>query len=405
MQTKLAASIQATEIGKEADRILRACVHCGYCNATCPTYQLLGDELDGPRGRIYLIKQLLEGQPVSRHTQLHLDRCIGCQACETTCPSGVAYGHLADLGRDLIEHSVARPVWQRCIRWCLRKTITERRWAALLLRVARVTRFMFPVLFRKQSLGHRATLQPPTQQHPRRMLLLEGCIQPALSPDTNIAAASVLNRLGITLQGVTKAGCCGALSYHLNAQQEGMNFMRRNIDAWWPEIDSGIEAIVMTASGCGAFVKNYGYTLRHDPDYADKAARISALVRDLSEVLQDEDLTQLKPAATDMKIVFQSPCSLQHGQKLDGAVECLLGAIGFELLPLSDGHLCCGAGGAYSLLQRDLAERLRTAKLGKLLATRPDVIATANIGCQQHLQGIAPVPVRHWVELVAQQCL
>jgi len=400
MQTRISAKYRDTAAGQEADAILRSCVHCGFCTATCPTYQLLGDELDGPRGRIYLIKQLLEGQAVSASTQLHLDRCLTCRACETTCPSGVRYGRLADIGRELVEHEVPRRPVQRLLRYLLRKVIAYPRRVAPLLFAAQALRPLLPAGLRGKVPARQRRTPWPQQPQARRMLALAGCVQSVATPHTNAAAARVLNRLGIQLLTAPGAGCCGAVSHHLAAHQEGLDFMRRNIDAWWPLIEQGIEAILVTASGCGAVVKEYGQLLAQDPVYADKARRVSALARDVSEVLRDADLSGVGLRRQAQKVAFHSPCTLQHGQQLGGVVETVLSRAGFTLTAVPDAHLCCGSAGTYSILQPELSTRLLANKLAALEQDTPDVIATANIGCQMHLASKAGRPVRHWIELL-----
>jgi len=399
MQTRLAEFIRDTAEGREADAILRSCVHCGFCAATCPTYQLLGDERDGPRGRIYLMKQVLEGGAATEKTQSHLDRCLTCRSCETTCPSGVRYGRLLDIGRGIVEQQVARPWLDRLQRRVLRAVLPYPAQFAPLLRLAGFVRPLLPSSLRRQIPLPTPARPWPQARHARKMLVLEGCVQPALAPSVNAAAARVLDRLGISLLRADRAGCCGAVSYHLAAREEGLAFMRRNIDAWTPYLDQGVEALVMTASGCGLMVKEYAEALRHDPAYAEKAARISAKTLDLAEVLAREDLRVLKPDIT-RRVAFQSPCTLQHGQKLAGAVDGLLAQLGFTLTPVADPHLCCGSAGTYALLQPDLSRRLLRGKLEALQAGRPDCVATANIGCLAHLQAGSAVPVVHWVELL-----
>ena len=385
----------------ESRDILKACVHCGFCNAVCPTYQLLGDELDGPRGRIDLIKNLLEGQPTSRLTQRHLDRCLTCRSCETTCPSGVRYGQLLDIGRAALEEQIRRPVAERLARLLLRKVMTAPPRFARLLAMARIVKPVLPSSLRDRIPARaRPSASWPRVRHARRMLILDGCVQPVLAPSIDGAAARVLDTLGISLVRVPRGGCCGALSYHLAAQDEGRDHMRRVIDACWPWIEQGAEALVSTASGCGVMLKEYGQALREDPEYAGKAARLAAMTRDIAEVLAAEDLSALA-RTTGQRIAFQSPCTLQHGQKLGGVVEALLARLGYELTPVANAHLCCGSAGTYSLLQRDLSERLRDDKLEALQRHRPDAIVSANIGCLMHLQGRAGVPVRHWIELLA----
>ncbi|OGI49211.1 MAG: glycolate oxidase iron-sulfur subunit [Candidatus Muproteobacteria bacterium RBG_16_65_34] len=418
MQTALADFIRDTAQGREADAILRACVHCGFCNATCPTYQLLGDELDGPRGRIYLVKQMLEGAEVSRRTLAHLDRCLTCRNCETTCPSGVQYGRLADIGRELIEEKVKRRWSDRFARWALRKITPYPARFTPLLRLGQFSRPLLPPSLKRKIPRYRRTAAaypplPPGEGRGegiasraisiRKMLVLEGCVQPAIAPNINAAAARVLDRLGIRLIAAKGAGCCGAVCHHTSGVEEGLAFARRNIDAWWPHTESGCEAIVMTASGCGAHVKEYGHLLQADPNYAARARRVSELTKDISEILAGQDLSALKPAEAGMKVVFHSPCTLQHGQNLNGVVEGILRGLGFTLTPVPDAHLCCGSAGTYSILQPELSQRLLKNKVDALQSGHPDVIATANIGCLAHLQSGSTVPVRHWVELVASQ--
>jgi len=413
MQTALADFIRDTPEGREAEEILRKCVHCGFCTATCPTYLLLGDENDGPRGRIYLVKQLLEGAPVSEKTQLHLDRCLTCRACETTCPSGVRYGRLADIGRKLTEERVARPLWQRAERRVLASVLSRRAMFAPLLALARFARPLLPKAL-SGSIPHAVPNAGawPRARHARRMLVLTGCVQPALAPDTNAAAARVLDRLGVSLVEARGAGCCGALRFHLSYQKQGLADMRAIIDAWWPHVEAagkdaagGVEAIVMTASGCGAVVKEYGHLLRDDPRYAAKAAKISAMTRDLSEVL-DAELERL-PAATGkpVRVAYHPPCTLQHAQQLRGTVERILTRAGFELTAVPDSHLCCGSAGTYSILEPELSERLKANKLSALASGDPELAVTANIGCQIHLAGAGTLPVKHWIVALEERLL
>jgi glycolate oxidase iron-sulfur subunit len=400
MQTNLSEEARTLARAQEAEDILRSCVHCGFCNATCPTYQLLGNELDGPRGRIYLIKQMLEGEPVTDKTQLHLDRCLTCRNCETTCPSGVTYHALLDIGREMLERRVERPVAERVLRAGLRHVIPRARTFGALLKVGRMMRPVLPAaLGEKIPPAAAVAKERPAVRHARRMLILEGCAQRSLSPNTNAAAARVLDRLGVSIEAAPEAGCCGATDYHLNAQQAGLERARRNIDAWWPRVQAGAEAIIQTASGCGAFVKEYGHLLRDDSAYAAKARRISEIARDLGEVLADAPLERLQVRA-DQRVAFHCPCTLQHAQKLGGSVEGVLGRLGFDLAPVPDAHLCCGSAGTYSFTQPVLARQLRDNKLDALESGSPDVIATANIGCQTHLGAGGRTPVRHWIEIV-----
>ncbi len=400
MQTNLAAFIKDTPEGKEADGILRKCVHCGFCTATCPTYQLLGDELDGPRGRIYLIKQVLEGSEPTKKTQLHLDRCLTCRACETTCPSGVRYGRLADIGREIVDEKVKRTPIEALMRYGLRLVLPYNARFSPLLKLGQAMRPLMPGPLKRKVPPKQQARPWPEARHPRRILVLDGCVQPAIAPDINAAAAVVLDRIGISLVSVPGQTCCGAVSHHLSAHEEGLEFMRRNIDAWWPQMEAGAEAILSTASACTAMIKEYGDLLAGDPDYADKAARISAMTRDLSQVLAAEDRSAL--CSNDQtQVAFHSPCTLQHGQKLPRVVEGILADAGFKLTPVPDAHLCCGSAGTYSILQSKLSERLLKNKLAALEGGSPKVIATANIGCLAHLQSGSSLPVVHWIQLLA----
>jgi glycolate oxidase iron-sulfur subunit len=402
MQTALADFIRDTPEGREADAILRTCVHCGFCNATCPTYQLLGDELDGPRGRIYLMKQVLEGRPVTSKTQLHLDRCLTCRNCETTCPSGVQYGRLLDIGRHVVDQRVGRTPAEQAVRWSLRRGLMAKPLFGGALAVGRALKSLLP-----RELGAMVPAAGPTgvwpaPRHGRKMLVLAGCVQPALAPGIDAAMARILDRIGISLLKVG-GGCCGALPHHLDETGEAMALARRNIDAWWPHLDRDAEAVVVTASGCGVMVKDYGYLLKSDPAYADKAQRVADLARDPVEVIGAEWKRIAPKVAMDLgaqKVAFHCPCTLQHGMKLRGRVEEILQALGLELTPVADGHLCCGAAGTYSILQPQLSSRLKTNKLAALEAGRPDVIASANIGCMTHLASGTARPVRHWIELL-----
>lgn len=408
MQTNLADFIKDTPQGREADAILRSCVHCGFCTATCPTYQLLGDELDGPRGRIYLVKQVLEGNPVTAKTRLHLDRCLTCRACETTCPSGVRYGQLIDIGRAVVEQRAPRDVLDTLKRSAIKEALPRPWLFASAVKLGQLTKPLLPAALAAKVPVVAAAGVTPRPRHARRMLVLPGCVQPALAPSINAATARVLDRLGISLIAAAKSGCCGALRFHLNDQDGGRADARRMIDAWWPHVEQGVDAIVMTASGCGVFVREYDHLLRDDPKYAAKAARIAALTRDVSEVVSGEQarLTELLAEAAPQqgeKVAFHAPCSLQHGQQIRGVVEGLLTAAGFDVLPVADAHLCCGSAGTYSLLQPALSTRLRDNKLAALHAALPQAIATANIGCLTHLAGGTSLPVRHWIELLDQR--
>jgi len=401
MHTELAAGIAGSSRAQRAKAIVGACVHCGFCNATCPTYQLLGNELDGPRGRIYLIKQMLEGAPASRVTALHLDRCLTCRACETTCPSGVRYGELVDIGRHMIDAKPIRGPGERLLRWALGAVLSRRVLFEGLLRLGQWLRPLLPASQAKRIPVRAQAFSAAVAPHARRMVLLQGCVQPSLAPNINAAAARVFDRLGVSVVSAARETCCGALSHHLDATERALQQARRNVDAWTPLLDEGFEAILMSASGCGVMVKDYGALLRHDGAYAKRAERISAATRDLCEVLSVGDITAITSRAPrGQRIAWQAPCTLQHGQKLSGRVEPLLEAAGFSLTPVRDPHLCCGSAGTYSILQRELSVRLRDVKLATLQEFGPEVIATANIGCLLHLGGAANVAVKHWIELI-----
>ena len=406
MQTKLSPEFKNTAEGLEAEAILRKCVHCGFCTATCPTYQLLGDELDGPRGRIYLIKQMLEGEVPTRKTQMHLDRCLTCRNCETTCPSGVQYGHLIDIGRKLVDERVPRPAAEKALRWALKEGLPSPLFAPA-MKLGQAVRGLLPASLQAKVPARQSAGTRPTRSHARKVLMLEGCVQPAMQPNINSATARVLDAAGIQTVVAAKAGCCGAVKFHLNDHDGGKQEMRRNIDAWWPHIEksdssAGVEALVMNASGCGVTVKDYGHILRDDPLYAEKAARISALTRDLSELLPElVNLLKDQVSAKAGQIAFHPPCTLQHGQQLRGGVEKHLGDLGFQIKVAScEAHLCCGSAGTYSVLNPEIAYQLRDRKLENLSEMSPEVIVSANIGCITHLQSGTATPVRHWVELL-----
>jgi glycolate oxidase iron-sulfur subunit len=403
MQTNLADFIKDTPEGREAEAILRACVHCGFCTATCPTYQLLGDELDGPRGRIYLMKQVLEGKPATAKTQLHLDRCLTCRNCETTCPSGVQYGRLVDIGRKIVEDQVPRSPADRALRTALKEGLPRQWLFGSAMKAGQLVRPFLPAALKNKVPKRQAAGIWPRREHARKMLLLDGCVQPAMSPNINAATARVLDALGVQLIVAPRAGCCGAIRHHLNDHDAARDDMRRNIDAWWPHVEAGAEAIVMTASGCGATVKEYGHLLSQDAAYAAKAQRVSELTLDLSEVLpafEAELLDKLRGKAVDKRVAWHPPCTLQHGQKIRGKVEGLLRAIGIDVQLCADSHLCCGSAGTYSVLHPELSYALRDQKLANLNATDAEMIVSANIGCITHLQSGTATPVGHWIELV-----
>lgn len=404
MQTKLAPAFEGTADGQAAEAILRKCVHCGFCTATCPTYQLLGDELDGPRGRIYLIKQVLEGAPATRSTQQHLDRCLTCRNCETTCPSGVQYGQLVDIGRKIVETQVERPREERLLRKALAAGLTSPMFGPA-MQVGKLVRPLLPAVLKDKvpaAARSRAGVWP-TRQHERKVLLLAGCVQPAMLPNINSATARVLDEAGIQTLVAPKAGCCGALRWHLNDHAGGLDDMRRNVDAWWPLVaQRRVEAIVMNASGCGVTVREYGHHLAGDPQYAERAQRISAVTRDLSELLPE--LVQAfkgRPRFKAGRLAYHPPCTLQHGQQLRGGVEQGLRDLGFDVsVAQNESHLCCGSAGTYSVLQPELAKALRDRKLEHLAPLAPQAIVSANIGCIQHLQSGTATPVKHWIEVL-----
>jgi glycolate oxidase iron-sulfur subunit len=407
MQTQITDILLNTAEGKEAEAILRSCVHCGFCTATCPTYQLLGDEDDGPRGRIYLIKAVLEGNPATEKTQQHLDRCLTCRSCETTCPSGVDYHRLLDIGRAEVDQQVPRSRLQNILRWLIVSIMPERKIFSPLMVLGQFFRFMLPAsLKEKVPPRSRTRLTAPTTVHQRQMLMLEGCVQPAMAPNINTATLRVLDALNISVKATPKAGCCGALRHHLNAQQAAKIDMRRNIDAWSSALQSGAEAIIINASGCGAQVNDYGKLFANELDYAQKANTVAKHSFDIAEILIKEENTLIEKlqasasAIQGKKVAFHSPCTLQHGQGIVGVVERILGAAGYDVLSVNDSHLCCGSAGTYSIFEPALSKQLRDNKLTALNAGQPDVIATANIGCLTHMMPASNVPVKHWVELI-----
>ena len=407
MQTNLAPEYKNTADGQAAEAILRKCVHCGFCTATCPTYQILGDELDGPRGRIYLMKQVLEGVAPTRQTQLHLDRCLTCRNCESTCPSGVDYGHLVDIGRKLVDAKVPRPASEKALRWALKEGLPSPLFGPA-MKIGQALRGLLPASLKNKVPAPQDAGVWPTRPHNRKVLMLAGCVQPSMGPNINSATARVLDAAGIQTVVAVKAGCCGAVRFHLNDQEGGKAQMRANIDAWWPHLDgsNAVEAIVMNASGCGVTVKDYGHILQDDPQYAAKAKRISELTRDLSELLPElaeilRKKVNAQAAHAQGQLVFHPPCTLQHGQQLRGGVETQLSALGFKVtVANNESHLCCGSAGTYSVLQADLAYQLRDRKLGHLNDMKPETIVSANIGCITHLQSGTATPVRHWVEVL-----
>ena len=407
MHTPLSAHQAADANSSEAAELIKSCVHCGFCLPACPTYQLLGDELDSPRGRIYLIKQMAEGHQPGAVTQQHLDRCLTCRSCESACPSGVRYGRLIDLGRDMLAERTTRTPAASLQRAILGRVLSNRTLFGALLRIGRALRPILPgklaaLVPARAEPGASARELPHEVPHPRRMILPAGCVQPALRPAIDAAAVRLLDRVGIRLVEVATGVCCGALNHHLGRGAAALAQVKRNIDAWMPHLDAGAEAIVITASGCGVMIKDYGHLLRNDPHYAQAAARVSAAARDVCEVLTPPDIAAagIRDRA-GMRVAWQAPCTLQHGQKIRGQVEALLRAAGFDVQEPAEPTRCCGSAGTYSILQPDLSGQLRDLKLQTLQAGSPDVIATANIGCLAHLGATASVPVKHWVEILA----
>jgi glycolate oxidase iron-sulfur subunit len=403
MQTRISDQILTTEAGRKAESILRNCVHCGFCTATCPTYQLLSDELDSPRGRIYQIKQLLEGAEASPSVQQHLDRCLLCRSCETTCPSGVEYGRLLEIGRRHMADRYHRPLPERLQRWLLRKIIPNRSYFSILLRLGQTLKPLLPQKLGRSIPGRNndSATTWPMRNHARKMLILDGCVQPSLAPSINLATAQVLDRLGISLIPTPSAGCCGAVVHHLDDEDAAKQAARRNIDCWWPHLQAGAEALIVTASGCTQMIKDYGHLLADDPEYAVPARQLAAATRDIAEIIDNEALEPLKLESNDQtSIAFHSSCTLQHGQGLAGCVEGILERLGYRLTEVRDAHLCCGSAGTYSLLQPKLADELGQRKGRSLQAGKPDIIATANIGCLTHLQKHSTQPVVHWIELL-----
>jgi glycolate oxidase iron-sulfur subunit len=400
MHVELHPRFSQTPEGQAAKSLTAACVHCGFCLTTCPTYLDKRDERDSPRGRIYLIKHLLESGEASEQTQLHLDRCLTCRNCETACPSGMQYGELLDIGRGLMEQEAPRPTLSRGFRWLLRFVLSRPRLIAAALALGQTVRPVLPDRLRQKIPPRQAPKPVPRQDHVRKMLVLEGCVQRAATPNTNAVARRVLDKLGISLISAPKAGCCGAVNYHLAAHADGIDDMRRNIDAWWPHIENGAEAIVSSATGCGAMLVDYGRLLADDPTYADKARRVTRLTRDLAQILENEDLHKLAINTQIGKVAVHPPCTMQHALQQPTLLDTVLRRAGFDIATTTEKLLCCGSAGTYSILQSETSERLRETMLSALSSDQPAIIATANIGCQMHLQAAAGVPVVHWIELL-----
>ncbi|NKB76954.1 MAG: glycolate oxidase subunit GlcF [Gammaproteobacteria bacterium] len=404
MQTLLSAEFAEDPQGIEAERILRKCVHCGFCNATCPTYQLIGDELDGPRGRIYQMKLVLEGAIPTKKMQQHLDRCLTCRSCESTCPSGVQYGKLLEIGREIVDERVPRRTKDKLLRKLLTVIVPNGEIFSLLLKVGQLFRSILPISVREKipfERGQGAVAFQGTD-HPRKMVMLAGCAQPALAPNTNVIAKKLLDKMGITLAEVSEAGCCGAVYLHTSEPKNGRQAARKLIDAWHPYLQQGVEAFVMTASGCGSTIKEYAHLLKDDPAYFKKAMVISEKTFDLCEIVEKEMVAGYKVASLGQakRVAFHPPCTLQHGQKISGKIESILRSSGYELTVVKDPHLCCGSAGTYSLLQPEIASKLRKNKQSALIESNPHVICTANVGCQSWLQTGSNLSVVYWAELL-----
>ena len=413
MQTHFSPKQLADPDIAEANKILRTCVHCGFCNATCPTYVLLGDELDGPRGRIYLIKDMLENQrPATQQVATHLDRCLSCLACMTTCPSGVHYMHLIDEGRRHVEKTYRRPVAERVLRGFLAATMPRVDRFRSVMRLARFAKPVLSVLpgrlgamgkllparLREPGMTERARVFPAAGPRRMRVALMAGCVQQVLDPAINDATVRLLTRHGCEVVVAAGAGCCGSLTHHMG--HDACDYARANVDAWMRELEgAGLDAIVVNASGCGTTVKDYGFMLRTDPAYAAKAARIAALARDISEVAAILALTP-NSAAAGRRVVYHSACSLQHGQHIHAQPKVLLAKVGFTVFDPPEAHLCCGSAGTYNLMQPTIADQLRQRKVANLESTRPEIVAAGNIGCIAQIASGTDVPVVHTVELL-----
>jgi len=402
MQTKLKKDFLQSGNGQLADKILRSCVHCGFCTATCPTYQILGDELDGPRGRIYQIKEMLEGKKVTQETLTHLDRCLSCRSCETTCPSGVEYGYLLEIGRNEVEKRVKRSLPQKLLRKSLLTVLPYHNRFSALIKFAQFFRAVLPKTLKKKIPVKIKLSQLSLKQHKRKMLILDGCAQPALAPEINHATRKVLDALDIEL--ISFSGCCGAINQHLSDEEKALAIIKNNIDRLEKEFNNGIEGIVMTASGCGAMFKDYPHLLRLDKIYKEKAEHVANKIFDLTETIDTTRLSKkLKPQ--QKSIAIHTPCTLQHAQKLPSNIENIFSGCGYHLASIKDKHLCCGSAGTYSITQPTLSKQLREQRLAGLILDQPDIIATANIGCLHHLNADSPVPVRHWVEIIAEDLI
>ena len=418
MQTSFSDAQLADPHMRESEKILRTCVHCGFCTATCPTYLLLGDELDSPRGRIYLIKDMLEnGKPATKEVVTHIDRCLSCLSCMTTCPSGVNYMHLVDHARAHIEQTYDRSLSDRLMRALLANVLPYQSRFRLALMGAWFARPLRGAFARIPQIGPRIAAMlalAPTKfavreafapalqgfSSRKRVAMLEGCAQPVLQPSINAAARRVLARAGIEVVAAPGEGCCGALVHHMGREADALGFARRNVDAWIRLMnEGGLDAILITASGCGTTIKDYGFMLREDEAYAEKAARVSAAAKDVSEYLASLELPTIA-RAQKLVVAYHSACSMQHGQQIRDEPKKLLRAAGFEVRDVPEGHICCGSAGVYNIMQPEIAGQLKARKLANIARTKPDVIATGNIGCITHLAGGSGAPILHTVELI-----
>ena len=407
MHVDISPKLSDSADAKAAALLIRSCVHCGMCLPACPTYRLFGNELDSPRGRIYLLKNTLESGVAAPAAQKHFDRCLTCRACEPACPSGVEYGKIADFGRALIAREKPRPFLQKAIRRFIAEFFSRPIFVGIIVRIGWAIRFFLPSSL-VRTLPNSPAVSLPFPRHRRRMILLEGCAQSAFAPSINSSLAKILDKIGVSAIVAPAAGCCGALRFHLDLQKEGRNDMRRNVAAWHSLLKSGdAECILMTASGCGASVKEYGAHLAEDSAFAEKAKFVSEKTADAAEFLRRE-WESLTPhldleSADKKRVAAHEPCTLQNAAKLPGIVGELLGRSGFEVTPSADSSQCCGSAGAYSLLQPQISKRLRERKLQSLMGGGPQIIATANIGCLLHLRGGTDTPVHHWLELLAEK--
>ncbi len=403
MRARLAESNSSKSFALAATEIIRSCVHCGMCNASCPTYQLTGDELEGPRGRIYLIKGILETGETSDVARTHLDQCLVCRSCEASCPSGVKYGELLELTKPHIESSNRSPLRLRIKRYLIVQIVPNKVLFSMFFAVGRLLK---PLLSSnlKILIPERASLQASRRvAHKRKALLLSTCAQSVVRPSIDTAAIKIFDRLGITLIPVAGAGCCGALALHCGYEEKAIVQAKANIDAWWPYIELGAESIIATSSGCGLQLKGYERLLKEFPDYSAKSKYLAGLIKDPIELIDDQKLSAVTKDSDRCSIAFQSPCSQQHGLKINGRVEAVLERLGWNFTKVKDPHLCCGSAGSYSILYPETSARLREEKLNALSQGSPELIVTANIGCQLHLGAKSAVPVIHWLELIERE--